>query len=68
MFSFFYNVFLAIYFFLNFFKIFRKKNSHFLKRIFYKKKYFQIEKGKKIIWMHAVSVGEVKAIKKLAYF
>jgi 3-deoxy-D-manno-octulosonic-acid transferase len=63
MFSFFYNFFLALFLVFKFFCNFKKYKKTFLKRLFFEK--FNIPKGKKVFWVHAVSVGEIKAVSEM---
>lgn len=66
MFSIFYNGLLFLYLLCSFWKIFQKKyKGLFPKKLFLGKIFEKVPKDKKIIWAHAVSVGETKVLKNL---
>ncbi len=71
MFSFFYNLALFLYLLLISPKLFYeylflgKKRLKLSERLGFKNYNFEINKNKKVVWIHAVSVGEAKAAKTL---
>ncbi len=69
MFSFFYDVFLGLYVLISFPKILinlKKYRFTITKRFFFRKKDFSVPKDCKVVWIHAVSLGETRAIASLA--
>lgn len=69
MFSFFYDLALGLYLLLSLPKIFlnlKKYRSTIKERLFFNKKDFSIPPNAFVVWIHAVSLGETKAIISLA--
>ena len=64
--KFFYNLGLILFLLMNFPKLFQKKyRKSVLYRLGLKFPHLEIQEGQEVIWMHAVSVGETKAIATL---
>ena len=69
MFGIFYNLFLGIYFLISlpiYLLNFKKYRFTIMVRFFFNKKNINTYKGKDVIWIHAVSLGEIKVASILA--